>query len=166
VNIEPNEEIQVFFYLNNAWAVAALDVAWDWDDSWVIDPNETGITYTGCTTNTVTIRTPQNPGGPQAGRLVSAFDCLTGGFLRIGRMDFHAGPSGCLEFVQVPDGYGTHLVDCQNQRDESNPESPAPNDSMRFGRICIHTGGNNSCWAIPNPVEPATWGAIKETYNR
>jgi hypothetical protein len=154
--------IQVFFYLNNASAVAALDCAWDWDDTWVIDPGETGTTYVPCTTNTLSLSTPQQPGGPQAGRLVTAFDCLMGTFLRIGRMPFAAGSGGCIEFVEVQDTFGTHLVDCQTQRDEYNPGSPAPED-QRFGKICVGQGGFDACQP-PVAVEPATWGSIKATY--
>jgi hypothetical protein len=164
VDIAPSEMVRVFFYLNNVANVAALDCAWDWTDSWIIDPNETGVTYTACTTNTLTLTSPQNPGGPQAGRLVTAFDCLTGMYLRIGRMDFAAGANGCLEFVEVQDTFGTHLVDCANGRDEYNPGSPNPVD-QRFGKVCVTSGGINSCQP-PVAVEPATWGSIKATYGR
>jgi hypothetical protein len=163
VNVQPGELIRVFFYLNNVVHVAAIDCAWDWTDSWIIDPNETGVTYTACTTNTLSLSTPQNPGGPQAGRLVTAFDCLTGSFVRIGRMDFAVGPAGCLEFVEVEDTFGTHLVDCQNQRDEYNPVPGHP--YPREGRICTLFGGHDAC-GVEVAVEPATWGAIKSTYGQ
>jgi hypothetical protein len=164
VDINPDENIRVFFYLSNVANVASLDCAWDWTDSWLIDPSGTGVTYNACTTNTISFSTPQNPGGPQAGRLITAFDCLTGSFHRIGHMDFAAGPDGCLEFVEVQDAFGTHVVDCQGARDELSPGSPNPGED-RLGRICVSQGGLNACYPQLS-VEPATWGAIKETYSR
>jgi hypothetical protein len=160
VIVDPATEYRVFYYLNNTQCVGAMQTAFQWDTGWVIDPNESGVTFSGCQGNQLTIASPQNPsGGPTDGTLTTAFDLLTAPFMLIGRMDFLSGPSGCLFQVQSILPFGCHVVDCNNEADLHDP-SLLPD---AFGRICVSAGGHNACPPL-NPVEPATWGSIKATY--
>jgi len=100
---------------------------------------------------------PHAPGGPEAGTIATAFDCITGGeSAAIGHLHFVATPPGCL--VQIESSYpgGTHVVSCAGEVD------PVP--EWNRGRICVDQGGYDACEPAATPVEARSWGRVKAQY--
>jgi hypothetical protein len=114
-------------------------------------PNGDGTHWLGCRSGelTATVPDPNTNGGPKSGTIATAFDCVTGpALVLIGRMDFLTGSSGCLSQVQSVYPLGNHVLDCSNGADYANPGNPC--DVLRFGRVCVSSGGIDGCDPRPN----------------
>jgi hypothetical protein len=97
---------------------------------------------------------PQGP-GPLAGSVATAFNCIDGPATAIiGFIVMRAG-TGCLEVIESAYPDGTHALGPRMEVD--------PIGLGRRGRVCVGPGGLNTCDPVV-PVESATWGAIKATY--
>jgi hypothetical protein len=155
VNV-PAAPIAVFLLLANHQAASGIQTAFDWS-GWVLtfavweDCLDIHCQFAPCW---------PNPPGPDH-TISGTFNCVNGPALKvIGRMHFvPAGNPGCIRQVQSPYPNGIHVLDCQNQADLITDEN-----SPRLGRVCLGSGGVNACPAAV-PVDGATWGKIKATYD-
>ncbi len=154
VNIPLEGRVMVILYLRNFDDVSAVQTAFDFG-TW------TFIFGTWeCRSNQVNGVVPVNPGGPLAGTIATAFDCVLGGATTpIGYMHFMPVTTpGCL--TQIESGYphGTCVLDCQVEKTPVLPENR--------GRICAGMpGGVDACEPAATPVEWKTWGSIKQQYH-
>lgn len=156
-------EFRAYIFVNNYTNIQGLQVAYAWPADWSVDPDgEPPITF-GCRANQLFASEPQNPGGPSAGTLATAFDCFNGPALCIvARIDFLSGASGCLTQVNPNQGSGrVEIVDCANA--STTLDASVDPGRQRVGSICVGQGGQDACDPI-TPVEPATWGRIKASY--
>jgi PKD repeat protein len=152
VNIPPNSQVTVYLMAFSYTALAGVQTAFDWDPSWIL----LGALF-DCVPGQLTAVVPVPPGGPTAGTVATAFDCVTSGnLLVVGRLLMMAGPSGCVSQVQSTYPGGIMVVDCSLGTDHIANE-------QRLGSICVASGGHDAC-DIPIPVRPATWGQVKATY--
>ncbi len=101
---------------------------------------------------------PEPPWGPSDGKLRMFVDPLIGGHLVVlGRMHFSATPAQCMEIIEASGPSGTHVVDLGSQT--------TPIATENRGRICAGEGGIDAC-SDYQPVDAATWGAIRSQYYR
>jgi PKD repeat protein len=154
VNVTANTQVTIYLTAFNYTAVAGVQTAFAWDSGWEL----LGALF-DCLPGQLNAVTPAPPGGPTAGTVTSAFNCVTGpNLLVIGRLLMITGSSGCLGQVQSTYPYGIHAVDCELGLDL------IPNfQQERLGRICVGSGGIDAC-APKIPVEATTWGQVKATY--
>jgi hypothetical protein len=66
---------------------------------------------------------------------------------------------GCVS--QVEPMSGIEVLGCNFEVDELVLPGP---DELRLGRVCVDAGGHDACDPLTTPVESATWGKIKGTY--
>ena len=161
VNVTAQTDYMIYLMIFNYASVAGVQTAFDWGATWTLQD----VSF-NCRTSQVNATTPDPslPGGPTTGTITTAFNCLAGPSLAvIGRLLFTSGDTGCLMQVQSSYPFGDHVVDCTNGLDQINADDPV--HQMRLGKVCITSGGVDACNAI-QPVDPATWGAIKATYGR
>jgi hypothetical protein len=152
VNVPPDTDIVVFLLTNNHSLLAGVQTAFEWHSSWQLRDS-----HWDCQPGQIQGVVPESPGGPIAGRISTAFDCLTTtDLVVIGRMFMRTGPEGCLTQVMPDHPCGIHVLDCDNGLDLIEPFGP------RLGRICVNSGGIDACELIIS-VEPTTWGAIKHS---
>jgi hypothetical protein len=96
------------------------------------------------------------------GALAACFNCVTGPGLRAwGWLRFRTGTDGCLNQLEPAYPMGIAVGDCQNGFDRIDPIDPV--QVRRLGRICVGEGGHDACDRVV-PVEAATWGAIKASF--
>lgn len=155
VNVPESTDLVIWLFVSNYYQITGVQTAFAWDASWTFDAG-----LWNCQANQTIAVAPGPPGGPVSGTIATVFSCVTGPAIApIGRLMMTSGTQGCLYQVGSSYPFGNHVVDCQNGMDARLPET----DPWRFGRICVGQGGFDACW--PNPaVEPATWGAVKATY--
>jgi hypothetical protein len=161
VVVPPDTVITVFLIVWQYYCVevelSMVQTAFQWDPTWTL----LGSIW-DCQSNQNALP-PADPGGPDAGNVSTFFDCATGTTAVVGRLLFRTGPHGCLEQVASAAIYGTHVVDCGGEMDQTGP-----NDRyfyQRLGAICVGSSPQhgNGCFD-PSPVEASTWGAIKASY--
>ncbi len=152
VDVPMGGGIAVYLLARNYDDCAAVQTAFDWPPAW---PFTFGL-WT-CQSNQVSGTTPTAP-GPTTGTISTAFDCLSGGVTApIGTMHFAAVTApGCMSQINSSYPFETHIVDCTGGTHEINV--------LNRGAICAATPGSvNACDSVI-PVEPATWGDIKNQY--
>jgi hypothetical protein len=156
VDVPAGAPAAVFLLVNNHTAVAGVQTAFEWP-GW----NFGFGLWEGCRAGQVNGTTPTAPGGPMAGTIATAFNCVnTPAVFVVGRMFFFPGAGGCISQVQSTFPGGNVVLDCNNQTDSIT-------DPLRMGRICTigsGPGGHDACPPIV-AVEPTTWGSIKAQYN-
>jgi hypothetical protein len=156
-------DFRAYIFVNNYTNIQALQTCFVWPADWHIAPNGPPSVF-GCRANQLNASEPADPGGPSAGTLATAFDCVTGPTMTpIARIDFQAGAGGCL--TQVNPAQGTmriEVVDCLNASTSFDASDPL--NLPRLGTICIGANGINACG--PLPVEAATWGRIKASFKQ
>jgi hypothetical protein len=147
--------IAVFLFINNYNNVAGVQTAFDWP-GWSLT-----FGLWDCQGGQLSAVTPVNPGGPTAGSITTAFNCVNGPALAVvGRIHLvPAGAPGCVSQVQSTFPGGINVLDCA-QGTDMIPDSQA----MRLGKICVGQGGVDACRPL-NAVESSTWGSIKAQYN-
>jgi hypothetical protein len=147
--------IAVFLFIHNYNNVAGVQTAFDWP-GWSLT-----FGLWDCQGGQLSAVTPTNPGGPTAGSITTAFNCVNGPALAvIGRIHMvPAGAPGCISQVQSTFPGGINVLDCA-QGTDLIPDSQA----ARLGKICVGQGGVDACEPI-NAVESSTWGSIKAQYN-
>jgi len=153
VNLPNGATPTVFLFVNNYNNIAGVQTAFNFG----------GMNLTfglwDCQGGQLSAVTPANPGGPTAGSITTAFNCVnTGALLIVGRMHFTPG-TGCISQVQSSFPNGIHVLDCTQGVDQI-PDT----QQLRLGKICIVEGGVDACDPLI-AVEPTTWGAIKGQYN-
>jgi hypothetical protein len=160
INVLPGREVEIYLLAFNHTRLTGLQTAFSWESQF-------GWTFLSsqwdCLPGQVTVRQPQDPGGPDAGRLMTTFDCVLGPQVAvIGSMRFVSGAAGgsCLRQVEpsLPDRI--LAVDCSGGVDYMSPAQ----QSYSLGKICVINGGYDSCGVLPTPSEASTWGRIKATY--
>jgi hypothetical protein len=150
VSVPPNSSTTIYLMAVHHSALAAVQTAFRWDPGWVLF----GSLF-DCLPGQLNAVVPVPPGGPTAGTVATAFDCVTSGeLLVLGRLIMKSGASGCLEQVASSYPFGNHAVDCSQGVDQTSDD--------RWGRICVG-GGIDACDPT-NPVEPVTWGQVKTIY--
>jgi hypothetical protein len=149
--------IAVFLFVYNHHNVAGVQTAFEWP-GW----NFLFGQWT-CQGGQLFAVAPANPGGPTAGTITTAFNCVnTTELLIVGNMHFvPAGTPGCISQVQSTFPNGIHVLDCAQGTDLI---STSPQDQLRLGKICVGQAGNAACTPV-SAVEPSTWGSIKASYN-
>jgi hypothetical protein len=148
----------VFLLANNHTSLAGVQTAFEWP-GWSL-----AFGLWDCQGGQLSAVTPMNPGGPTAGSITTAFNCITTQQLAvIGRMHFQpAGAPGCISQVESSFPFGNHVVDCELGTDIILHMNQGL--QQRLGKICVGTGGHDACDAVV-AVEPTTWGQIKTQYN-
>ena len=154
VNLPAGSPAAVFLFANNYNNIAGVQTAFDFG----------GLTLTfglwDCQGGQLSAVTPAMPGGPTAGSITTAFNCVnSGALLIVGRMHFAPG-SGCVSQVQSSFPNGIHVLDCSQGFDQI-PDS----QQARLGKICVAIQGGVDACAPILAVESSTWGAIKGQYN-
>lgn len=158
VNVPEGSEVVIYLFLMNFSDAWAIETAFEWDPGWVLVDS-----FWNCQRGQIYAVRPQEPGGPQAGTIATAFDCVLGPALApIGGMSFLTGSSGCLSQVQSSYPDGVAVMDCTWGLDYINPDDPQ--DRLRLGKVCVGTGGHDACDLLTTPAAPTTWGTIKATY--
>jgi hypothetical protein len=159
VSVAASSPITVYLLLMNYHDVNALETAFEWDAGWVF----AGGAW-DCQVGQLSGVEPHDPGGPNAGSIATAFNCVNGPALAvIGRLFFQSGPSGCLRQVESTYPDGTAVLACDIQTlDYINANTPE--GQLRLGRICVGPGGHDACGSQTTAADPSTWGAIKATY--
>ncbi|HWN83400.1 MAG TPA: hypothetical protein VNM87_14985, partial [Candidatus Udaeobacter sp.] len=108
VNIAANTDVTIYLMVSNHNSLAGVQTAFEWDAGWV----HVGSLF-DCAPGQLNAVVPAAPGGPKAGSVVTAFNCVTSGQLLIlGRMWMTSGASGCLHQVESSYPFGNHAVDC------------------------------------------------------
>lgn len=155
VNIPAAQPIAVFLLFNNYNNVAGVQTAFEWP-GWSLT-----FGLWDCQVGQLSAVTPVNPGGPTAGSITTAFNCVNGPALAVvGRIHLvPAGAAGCVSQVQSTFPGGINVLDC-TQGTDLIPDSQA----ARLGKICVGQGGVDACAPL-NAVESSTWGSIKAQYN-
>ncbi len=154
VNIPPHTSVTIYLMAYNYFALAGVQTAFAWDSTWVL----MGALF-DCVPGQLSAVVPTSPGGPTAGTVATAFNCVTSGnLLVVGRLLMISGPSGCLSQVQSTYPGGIHVVDC-NLGTDAIPDS----QQARLGKICVAIGGHDACAPVI-PVRGTTWGQVKATY--
>jgi hypothetical protein len=157
VSVTPFSEVDIYLYVRNYDSLRGVQCAFSWPVEWQLHywgPPATG----GCQSGQVYAVQPQSPGGPTAGTVTTAFDCIAGGFLAaMGSLRFTVGNTGCLAIVDSSYPFGTHVVGCDSQ--------PTEVAAAGWGQVCTDDQGVDTCDA-QEPVLPATWGHIKAGYRR
>ena len=150
--------IAIFLLAYNHTNLAGVQTAFQWP-GWTLT-----FGLWDCQGGQLSAVTPQNPGGPTAGSITTAFNCVTTGALSaIGRMFFvPAGNPGCVSQVQSSFPFGIHVIDCSLNTDLIVEGSPGYD--QRIGSVCTGSNGVDACDAVV-AVEPTTWGKIKTQYN-
>jgi PKD repeat protein len=153
VNVPPNTSMTIYLMAFNYSSLTGVQTAFEWDADWIL----CGAAF-DCAPQQLSARLPSRPGGPKAGTITTAFNCMTtGNLLVIGRLFMTTGLMGCLRQVQSSYPFGTCALDCNQQVDLIMD----PLDE-RLGRICVTEGGNDTC--KPVVVRATTWGQVKATY--
>ena len=148
VKVSSFTSIAAYLLVSGYENVPGIQTAFDWGDWTFLN----GIW--DCQAFQITAIVPTPPGGPQAGTLQTAFNCITGGTTQIiGRMHMITSNTGCLEQVESAEPFGTHVIDCTQLL-------TAPILPQHRGSICVNTSGVNACPGAV-AVEGATWGHIK-----
>lgn len=149
--------IAVFLFVFNHHNVAGVQTAFEWP-GW-------NLTFGlwDCQGGQLSAVTPANPGGPVAGSITTAFNCVNStSLLIVGRLHLvPAGQAGCIKQVQSVFPNGIHVLDCAQGTDLITDSAL---DRQRLGEICVGTAGNTGCNPVA-AVEPSTWGSIKASYN-
>jgi hypothetical protein len=156
INVGP-APVAVFLLAHNHTNLAGVQTAFEWP-GWSLT-----FGLWDCQPGQLNAVTPANPGGPTAGSITTAFNCINGGALSpIGRIFLvPAGNPGCIGQVQSSFPFGCHVIDCSLNTDLI--PSDAPHD-RRLGKVCVGAGGIDACDAVV-AVEPTTWGQVKKQYN-
>jgi hypothetical protein len=150
VHVPLGEQVMVVLYVRNFDAVAGVETAFDFG-TWTLN-----FGLWDCRSNQVNGAVPANPGGPVAGTLATAFDCVTGGATTsLGRMYFlPITESGCLTQVESAQPLGTCVVDCLG--------NATPVAASNRGRICAGMpGGVDACEPVPVAITTESWGRLK-----
>jgi hypothetical protein len=156
VNV-PAGPVTIFLFVMNYEAVAGVQTAFVVPATWVF-----AVGNWACQPNQLNAVTPHAPWGPNEGTITTAFDCLNTHALGvIGSMIFQNAPSGCISQVESQFPFGTHVLDCSQGTDVI---LPGPLGDRRVGSVCVNAEGQPACQPV-TPVEPATWGQIKASYN-
>jgi hypothetical protein len=141
----------IYVFLRNYDFVTGMQCAFDWPASWVFV-----FGLWSCQSNQVNGVTPSAP-GQTTGTIATAFDAISGGSIAlIGGLSFGAAPDGCLQIIESSFPFGTHVVNTEGDP----PETPVP-EFLR-GSVCATQPGYDAC--DPSPVDPVSWGRIKQTY--
>lgn len=160
VNVPPATDIVVYLLFFNYVAVAGVQTAFDWDSSWTLND-----VLCNCRPNCIDCCMgfdPSQPGGPVTGTIAAFFTCVNGPALTpVARFVFTTGTGGCFYQVQSAYPFGDHVVDCLNGIDQI--DAGDPRERLRLGKVCAGEGGWDACDPVV-PVEPATWGQIKRSY--
>ncbi len=141
VNVPINTTIDAYLMARHYDNLFIVQTAFEWD----------GWTYLGsawnCQSGQITGNEPYGNGGPDAGTLATAFDCVAGGQTAIlGYMRFFTDGPGCLTQVESSRPYGSHVFSCADEWD--------PISLLDCGSICVDAGGIDACEGI-TPVELA-----------
>jgi hypothetical protein len=153
----PAAPIAVFLFVYNHHNVAGVQTAFEWP-GWSLT-----FGLWDCQGGQLFATAPANPGGPTAGTITTAFNCVnTTSLLVVGRIHLvPAGQPGCVNQVQSSFPNGIHVLDCSQGTDLI---SDSPLDRQRLGKVCVGPGGNTACSPVA-AVESSTWGSIKASYN-
>ena len=156
VNIPSAGPIAIFLFFYNYTGVAGVQTAFVWP-GWSLT-----FGLWDCQSGQLSAVTPVNPGGPTAGTITTAFNCVNGGALAVvGRIHLvPAGAPGCVSQVQSSFPGGINVLDCAQGTDQI-PDSQA----LRLGKICVGQGGVDACLVPHTAVESSTWGSIKAQYH-
>jgi hypothetical protein len=147
----PTGAYTVFMYIKNYAEAAAIQCAFDWPPTWGF-----GFGLWQCQTGQITGTTPTAPGA-RDGTISTAFNAISGGALApIGFMVFNSIGTGCLSIIESDFKFGNVVLDFAQET--------TPLSDSNEGKICVDTGGINTCDCVPQAVEPSSWGAIKATY--
>ena len=147
----PTGAYTVFVYLKNYAEVNSLQCAFDWPPTWSF-----GFGLWQCQTGQITGTTPTAPGATE-GTIATAFNAISGGALApIGLMVFNSIGTGCLSIIESSFPFGNVVLDAGG--------ADTPLSDSNEGKICVDTGGVNTCDCVAQAVEPSSWGAIKATY--
>ena len=143
----------IFLLVNNTTALAGVQTAFQFDATWVLT-----FGLWDCQGGQLSAVQPSMPGGPTAGSITTAFNCVTaGGLITIGRMFFTGPTAGCISQVQSTYPFGNHALDCTQGVNQITEDA-------RLGKVCVGAGGVDACDPV-SPVENATWGGIKAQYH-
>ena len=155
VNVPPHTGVTIYLMAANHINLAGVQTAFEWDSEWVF----LGSIF-DCAPAQLNAVVPAVPGGPTAGSVATAFNCVThGDLLILGRLLMTSGSIGCVRQVQSSYPFGIHVIDCV-----TNVDQILAGQEYRLGTICVSTGGHDAC-NIPSPaVAPTTWGQIKASY--
>ena len=163
VNVAPGTQQAIYLLVRNYDDVAGVQTAFEWGAQWTFT-----FGLWDCQSNQVNGITPTDPGGPTAGTIASAFDCITGGTTAvIGRMHFNVATApgsrgdtqtNCVRQVEPNFPFGNHVVSCTGEVDLIGEDSQ--------GSVCTETGGYDACDPPATGTEAATWGSIKAQYHR
>jgi hypothetical protein len=161
INVLPTVELPpnpgfgaVYLMVNNHTELKGIQTAIDFGPHILILGNWT------CQTNQLSLSVPAMPGGPDAGLLSTAWDCVQSTDLQIaGFMQFNMVGTGCVSHV-LPTGRLFEALDCGLLLDQHDGTGA---DAARLGKVCQGPGGFDACEAV-SPVESATWGSIKAQY--
>jgi PKD repeat protein len=154
VDIPPNTTVTIYLMAYHYNAVIGVQTAFAWDPGWTLS-----AAVFDCLPGQLSAVVPAEPGGPTAGTVATAFNCMTSGdLLVIGRLLMTSGASGCLGQVESSYPFGTCVLDCSQGVD------PVPDRLSRLGKICVSNGGIDACAIVIPAVQPATWGQVKATY--
>jgi len=143
----------IFLTVMNYQSIQGVQTAFQFDATWTLT-----FGLWDCQTGQLNAVTPAMPGGPTAGSITTAFNCVTtGALLPIGRMFFTGPTAGCISQVQSTYPFGIHVLDCQGGVNQITEDA-------RLGKVCVGAGGVDACDPV-SPVESATWGGIKAQYH-
>jgi hypothetical protein len=164
INVRPTVDVPcpgtgvIYLYVMNHNELKGVQTAFEWGGAggWsVIFGNW------DCQPGQLSLHTPVNPGGPDAGLLNTAFNCVLSTQLQvIGFMTMNLAPVGCINQVQ-PIGSAFQALDCDLALDEFTV--PPDENAARLGMVCCVSGGVDACDPLI-AVEPTTWGSIKSQY--
>ena len=150
VNAPLGATIAAYLIVRNHTEVGAMQTAFEWGQ-WTFL-----FGLWDCQMNQVNGTVPAPPGGPTAGTIATAFDCLAGpSSAVIGRMHLVVTGSGCITQTMSSFPFGSHVVSCTGDVMSVDPSC--------WGSVCAPSGGIDACasCACCTPVEPTTWGNIK-----
>lgn len=143
----------IFLLVHNTTSLAGVQTAFQFDGTWLLT-----FGLWDCQGGQLNAVTPAMPGGPTAGAITTAFNCVTtGGLIVIGRMFFTGPTAGCISQVQPTYPFGIHALDCVQGTDQITEDA-------RLGKVCVGAGGVDACDPV-SAVEGATWGGIKAQYH-
>jgi hypothetical protein len=150
--------VAVFLLAYNHTNLAGVQTAFEWP-GWSLT-----FGLWDCQPGQLNAVTPANPGGPTAGSITTAFNCINGGALSpIGRIFLvPAGNPGCISQVESSFPFGVHVIDCSLNTDIILHQGQGL--QQRLGKVCVGSGGVDACDAVV-AVEPTTWGQVKNQYN-
>jgi hypothetical protein len=156
VNVGSGEHLLVYLFLRNYEGVTAFFCRWAVDGG--TGPKTWGDwTFWAAGLGCLPGQHGDGP-WPYNGNMQTAFNCISGGALRVlGYLILTSGSRGCLG-IEEHDTTGTGVFDCSDGI-EVTPIVP-----QNRGRICVGAGGYNACDPRVVSVESATWGRIKRQY--